>query len=484
MYFLKVIFLFLLLQINASTSLFAQKNQSILTKKYAPKLLKEDSKVLKEVMLAMHPAIGLYYPRTFYQSYFDNYINQLKDSLTEKQYRISLKTLLDVLHCGHTEVGLSNNSFKAIKKLKLNYSPLVFLPLNGKVYFIASTEKKWDTLIKKVSQIIAINGVLTDSMQSQIPRLISGDGYNTSGKQHYLSLAFNSYFPAIYSRPDTFEVEYKSGKEIKKIKYPAFKTQSFPPIPLGGRDTLFRTYRKAGIKTKFLDQGNTTLLLKIEKFSHLKYSKAYRKIFREAKYRQVQNLIIDLRNNGGGSLANSYKLLAYLLDTSLTQTLKTGISNYPYRKYTSGNFWFKITKLGFKLVGKKLVVSDTDNYVYTIRPHQKYHYHKKIIVLINGGSFSASCLVSAYLKYKNRAIFIGEETGGALEGCNAGVTPYYTLPNTKVKIRVPAFRIIHDVSPAITGRGIMPDYKIEYTIKDIFAKRDLELMKAMELLGL
>ena len=33
---------------------------------------------------------------------------------------------------------------------------------------------------------------------------------------------------------------------------------------------------------------------------------------------------------------------------------------------------------------------------------------------MNGGSFSASILVAAYLKNNNRAEFIGEETGGTI----------------------------------------------------------------------
>ena len=139
-------------------------------------------------------------------------------------------------------------------------------------------------------------------------------------------------------------------------------------------------------------------------------------------------------------------------------------------------------RTGFKYIAKKQSIGDTDSYTVKLKP-RKHHYTKKIIVLINGGSFSASCLVSAYLKDNNRAIFIGEETSGAIEGCNAGITPYYILPNTKLKIRVPAFRIQHDICKTNTGHGIIPDYKIDYTINDIFAKKDLELQKVKELLN-
>ena len=80
-------------------------------------------------------------------------------------------------------------------------------------------------------------------------------------------------------------------------------------------------------------------------------------------------------------------------------------------------------------------------------------------------------------------MFVGEETSGTFEGCNAGIMPYYTLPNSKLKIRMPAFRVLNDVCPKITGHGIIPDYKIEYTVKDILQKRDLELIKVNEIIS-
>jgi hypothetical protein len=49
---------------------------------------------------------------------------------------------------------------------------------------------------------------------------------------------------------------------------------------------------------------------------------------------------------------------------------------------------------------------------------------------------------------------------------------------------MPAFRVVHDVCPTITGHGILPDYKIEYSIMDILNRKDLEIIKAKELIRL
>jgi len=485
MRFLKPFLVFIFLVVGCGYNGYCQKKESLLEKKYSPPELQQDASVLSKVLLAMHPAIGIYKPREYYVALLDSFIQAQTDSLTEKQFRLRTKLLVDELHCGHTEVLYSTAFYKEMNKLRPNYSPYIFLPVEDKAYMIANLNKKQDSTIRKGSEIIKINGVPVDSMIRYAKRFISTDGFNQTAKQYYVQLGFNSYYLGLFGRPDIFEVEYRQGKTLKSVKYPAIQPKTLPQLPLGPReDSLYIKHRNAKMAYRFLDENKKTMLLKIDKFSHRAYARSYRKVFRRAKRNKSENLVIDLRSNGGGSLANSYRLLSYLLDQSSTQTLQTAIRNYPYKKYTKGNLAFKFTRFAYKVIGRKKTLHDTDNFIYTIKPRRKNHFDGKIFVLINGGSFSASCLVAGYLKAFNKATFIGEETGGAVEGCNAGITPFYKLPNTKIRVRVPAFRIVHDVCPAITGHGILPDHKIEYGLKDFLAKRDLELLKVKELLNI
>jgi hypothetical protein len=470
--------------ISVFSLLSAQKKPTAFTRKYSPRQLREDALIFSNVMMAMHPAIGIYKTREYYRHSFDSLIRSLRDSLTEREFRIRLKLIADDLHCGHTEVLYSTAYYKEAAKVKQNFSPYIFIPIKNKLYMLGSLGKgPPDTLLKRGTEIVRINGVPVDSMIRYAKRFITSDGYVQSAKDHYLQLGFNNYFVGLFGRPDTFVVDYTNGKKSGTAKYAAFQPKALPSLPLGPRnDSLFCKFKKAGMRYRWLDTNKKTMHLRIEKFANTRYNRAYRRLFRSLKKNKSDNLVLDIRNNGGGSLTNSYKLLSYLIDTTVTQTLKTGIKNYPFRKYTSGNIFFKLTRFAYKVIGKKRTIDSVDNFIYTIKPKKRRHFNGKVVVLMNGGSFSASTLVAAYLRFRKNTLFVGEETGGTAEGCNAGVTPYYRLPNTGIRVRVPAFRIVHDVNPVITGQGIYPDFRVEYSLKDILQRRDLEVEKARELL--
>ncbi|MCA0430492.1 MAG: S41 family peptidase [Bacteroidetes bacterium] len=462
----------------------AQKSYfDILEDEYDTTLLKQDIRLLRKVFFDMHPVVDVYHQKSYFDSLFNNALNKINEPLTHREFYIQLKYLVDGFQCGHTEVGVSRAYSKVIKKTKRNYSPYFFVPINNKLYAIATLSKNNDTLIKKGDEIVAINGYKADSLIKWCKNFITVDGYNTTGKSYLLQYWFNSLYQSLTVRPDTYVVDVlsKTNKPYT-VKYKSVNLLDIPELPIKPKqDSTLIKYKRAAIKYKIY-KNDKYCYFKLGQFSNRKYKKGYRKIFRKINQNNITNLVLDLRDNGGGSLSNCYRLLSYLIDTTLPQTSATFVKSYSEPKYTKGKFAFKITKLYFKIVGKQHKNGDTNFYTVNVKPRKKYHFNGKLIVLINGSSFSASCLASAYLKHNKKVTFIGQETSGALEGCNAGVTPFYTLPNSKLKVRIPVFRINHDVFKTKTGHGIMPDYEITYTLKDLITKKDLELEKAKALI--
>jgi len=108
------------------------------------------------------------------------------------------------------------------------------------------------------------------------------------------------------------------------------------------------------------------------------------------------------------------------------------------------------------------------------------HYDGKIYVLINGGSFSASCILASSLKSNPNVTFVGEETGGAFNGTVAGIMPVVDLPNSKIPLRLGLMDIKTINQTEVKGRGIFPDIEIIPTIKDKIKNNDLEMNWILE----
>ena len=95
--------------------------------------------------------------------------------------------------------------------------------------------------------------------------------------------------------------------------------------------------------------------------------------------------------------------------------------------------------------------------------------------MINGGSFSASCILSSSLKSNPNVTFVGEETGGAFNGTVAGIMPVVKLPNSKIALRLGLMDIQTINQTDIVGRGIFPDKEIVQTVQDKITTKDPEL---------
>jgi C-terminal processing protease CtpA/Prc len=100
--------------------------------------------------------------------------------------------------------------------------------------------------------------------------------------------------------------------------------------------------------------------------------------------------------------------------------------------------------------------------------------------MINGGTFSASSIISANLKGSKRATFVGEETGGAYNGTVAGIMPTIELPYSKTKVTIGLMVVAPFYKTPIEGRGIFPDKEITPTLTDYITGQDPELNWILE----
>lgn len=188
------------------------------------------------------------------------------------------------------------------------------------------------------------------------------------------------------------------------------------------RETIELKY----VKSKMLDGGIG--YLRLTQFGDNVYSDM-KKALENLQAKGMKGLIFDLRSNPGGELGQSIKIASMFIEKG-------------------------------KIVSTRQKKGEES--VYT--REGKYFGNFPMVVLINGGSASASEIVSGALKDHKRAILIGEKTFG-----KGSVQTLLPLPDGDgIKITIAKYYTPNGVS--IDGTGIEPDKKVEdkdyYLISD------------------
>ena len=188
------------------------------------------------------------------------------------------------------------------------------------------------------------------------------------------------------------------------------------------RETIELKY----VKSKMLDGGIG--YLRLTQFGDNVYPDM-KKALEDLQAKGMKGLIFDLRSNPGGELGQSIKIASMFIEKG-------------------------------KIVSTRQKKGEES--VYT--REGKYFGNFPMVVLINGGSASASEIVSGALKDHKRATLIGEKTFG-----KGSVQTLLPLPDGDgIKITIAKYYTPNGIS--IDGTGIEPDTKIEdkdyYLISD------------------
>ena len=407
----------------------------------------------------------------------NNTLNQMKatlpDSMSAIQFYGHISPILSTIKDGHTML-LPPSVY-----LEKSNTDSLFLPLrmfnSGDKLYVELNYLPEDK-IPNGSEIISINGVPAAVILNTMLNGMMRDGHNDAYARWALNWWFAEYFSYWYDHPAKYQIQFINPEGVlqnviidgaTKEAYNEYRAKRYP------NRSFTRTYdHKPGTAVVFtLDTIHSIVIMKIKDWDeailkntyHQKIRKTIDSCFDSIFLFHIQHLVIDIRDNQGGSLVNSKHVLSYLLNTSFDL-----VDNY-YKvsnpALDAGNSRYKKTS-GENSKSNKI---------------RKEIYTGKVYVLTNGGSFSNSGLFASTLKRNNRALFIGEETGGSIYSLNAN-TKSLTLPNTQIQFELTTKRFAINESIPNAGRGLIPDYVVHPTITNLVEGRDVILEKALDVI--
>jgi C-terminal processing protease CtpA/Prc len=454
-----------------ATTLAAQKPFNP-NKKYHPDSLKRWTKSVMQGISEKHPGFYRYTPKEKFDRLIDSTAQTIQDSLTELDYYRKMKPLFAQIGCLHTGISLSSDYENYLIKTSTLIPIEIFIDADKKVLLT----KNYDSLpeIKMGSEIVSINGRPISDILRRLLNAIPSDGYNQTEKTLLLNHRFSFWYQTVIEVAPTYAIDVKEQGMNKTYVLQGVSEKVFPNL-----QSLESNYQKP---LEF-ERVNNTGILKVHSFAKSaaknkgqNFKKFIKATFREIEKNGVENLIVDLRYNTGGTDGNAAYLAAYFFNKPFRYWDKIEVTEAIAEEIKGLNrlFYRKPKKSGDSYRWRKTWLTNEFNYYETLKPAKRY-FPGTTYLLTNGLCLSSCSDFVAVLSHNKKALVVGQESGGGFQGNTSGMMPTASIP-TGLQVTVPLMKYTNAVDSAKHfGRGTIPEYEVTPTFDSWMNKVDIEM---------
>ncbi|WP_276481429.1 S41 family peptidase [Paraflavitalea pollutisoli] len=412
-------------------------------RRYPVEELVSDLRYFQHQFDSLHPATDRYTHRLVLDRTFDRLARSIREPMTSEAFLSRLSLINPKIADGHTQL-LPDTATLSYNRQTGRFFPFTVTSVGGRLYVLQNGST--DTIIHAGDELLTINGDPAARVLKQLINRQIRDGYNETYPRWIVNKYFSAYYSYCYGQPTTFNLRFTNAKgKPDSCLVNALSRDSIHQLHI---DRYQATVTRQGIVVAESPQPSTAILA-ITTFDSAALQAIHQRdvntmidsIFTLLQQAGKQQLILDLRNNQGGDFEPGRHLLRYLIDRPVS--------------YLPGS-------------AEHRNLQPTPN-----------RFTGQLFVLINGGSFSNTAIVCSYLQQINRAVFIGEETGGnpvEISGNATGIV----LPHTQLQayISTTNYRITDQRQQ---GQGLSPTYPVAATIKQLINGEDAVMQAALKL---
>lgn len=373
----------------------------------------------------------------------------------------ALMPLLAQIGEGHLSLEPSD-AMKQKERTTGRLLPLSVLWTQDAAYIVDGYGQAAD--VPRGSRILSIDGRSTATLENDLMSAATRDGKIRTGVLREAS--GNGYGELLYRMTgsrESFELKLATsdGKINTRIVRGVLPS-------MRGKSPAVTTPQVASLE--WLDAD--TAYLNVPTFSNKRYREAgsdyqatLQGIFDELHSRRAKNLILDLRQNGGGSEPNESILFSYLVHEPLrkyeaveARSQRIAVTDAHGVRYETEVFDDDEMKSQRRLPNGRLTrLNLPPEGLMTRWSRSAPVYDGHLVVLAGGDTFSGGAELASMLYHARRAIFVGEEVGGTHEGNTSGYRWNLTLPNSGMTLRIPLLKFRFAWRGLPHDRGVPPD---------------------------
>ena len=338
-------------------------------------------------------------------------------------------------------------------------------------------------------EIVSVNGRSAAGLIAFMQEKLPGDGAIQTRRRLMLGRDFAELYWMFVDTTDRFEVTARNRNGVSFDVVVRGVTRMDRPENRAANSVnstmRMGTGRMAGsdedISVSFLAEDQIAYL-QVRAFQGTGFPSRLADAIQSVHDRDSPALILDLRGNSGGADEYGALLVSQFMDRSFRyfdrielRTIAPSFADWPPERYTAlrdytelhDDGWYRLTSEAHD----GIVAQDPAD-----RP-----YLKPLFVLIDGWVFSTAADVAAQLRHQQRAVFIGEESGGGFAGNTSGLVVPLQLPNSGIRVRIPLLNYWNAVEFGQDDRGVLPDFPVGSSVRDRMAGKDRPLDRAIEL---
>jgi hypothetical protein len=408
-----------------------------------PAQVRQDVATFRSALEERHPSLFRYSTTRDVEVFFSQ-VDRDSDRITnERELYARLAPFAAILKDGHTALQRSEAVQRAAGDTKL--LPLEMYLLDDRLWVLRSHA----AAVTAGAEILSIDDDAAVNVIRRVRAAEPRDGNSDGGPRYTLSrrLRFVRQLAALDGERDTYRIA------VRQPGSPGIAKLQVASIPL-------RTLQPSGAPQETgellsLATVDGVPVLKLRSFGN-GLEEQLREMVRTVVQQKSPALVIDVRGNGGGLDALGLQLFAH-------------IASGPFQYYRSLRVRVRSTERPF-----------TGHPNLGTHQPDSVNYRGRVVVLMDGGSFSTTAEFLAALRASGRATFVGEESGGAECGNTSGRSAMVTLPNSGLLLHIPLVRYDTAIPCDGRGRGILPDVTVPVTVQDVLAGRDPQMARAIQ----
>jgi len=373
-------------------------------------------------------------PDLNWDSVLYRYLPLAERAETEEDFVRLLSKCMALLHDGHTRIDYRSGN--------LDFPNILIRPIEGRAVVAELGEND-----EIVQSRLRIGDEITHVDGRSVPAILEEDLYPytcASTPQGRDRIAFLKLLEGPKDSKATIEVRSSKG-EVRKVTVTRRSDRSQTPW-------------KTGPALAHKELPGNIVYVALNSFASRDIVEQFDSLF-DSKMRNAKGLILDVRENGGGSSSIGYAIIGRLIDKRLPASRwKTRQYKPVFRAWGKQEEWYE---------GEQALVE----------PRGENPYMGPVVVLAGPGTISAAEDFLIPLHASGRATLVGQRTAGT-----TGQPLIVNLHGLLAKALICTKRDMYPDGREFVGIGIIPDVEIHPTQADIAAGRDTVLEKGIEVL--